>query len=142
MSTSRGPIDPIDETDPIDPTGAIAELTRLVSADTDMSAILEEVVQFVQQRLPGADECSMTLIRDERAATVASTGPLALKLDESQYEHGYGPCLEAGRTDATLQIPDAATETRWPRYVAEARELGMGSSASSRCRWRTTWSAP
>ncbi len=116
--------------DPIDPTGAIAELIGLVSANTDMSTILDEVVQFVQQRIPGADNCSITLIRDERAATVASTGPLALKLDEAQYEHGYGPCLEAGRSDATLQITDVSAETRWPKYVAEAQHLGLGSSVS------------
>ncbi len=117
-------------TDPVDPTGAIAELSAITAADTDMASILDEVVHFVRRRIRWADECSVTLIRNENASTVSSTGALALKLDEVQYEQGYGPCLEAGRTDATLQIPDIGAEMRWPRYVSEARQLGLGSSAS------------
>ncbi len=116
--------------DPIDPTGAITELTAITSADTDMASILDDVVRFVCRRIPGADECSLTLIRDDKATTVASTGSLPLKLDEVQYEFGYGPCLEAGRSDEMLQIDDVAIETRWPSYLAEARQLGLGSSVS------------
>ncbi len=108
----------------------MAELSRLVAGDSDMSAILDGVVHFASRRIPGSDESSITLIRDDRASTVAATGPLAVKLDEAQYEQGYGPCLDAGRADALLQIEDAATETRWPTYVAEARQLGLASSVS------------
>lgn len=117
-------------TDPIDPTGVLAELAKLVAADREMDLILDDVVELVRRRIPGADEVSVTLIRNEKASTVACTGSLAMDLDELQYEQGYGPCLDAGRTDEVKHIVDAATETRWPRYVPRARQQGLGSSVS------------
>jgi GAF domain-containing protein len=117
-------------TDPIDPTGVLGELAKLVAADREMSVILDDVVHLVRRRIDGADEVSVTLVRDEKASTVACTGSLAMDLDELQYEEGYGPCLDAGRTDEVKHIVDAATETRWPRYLPRALENGLGSSLS------------
>jgi GAF domain-containing protein len=46
---------------------------------------------------------------------------MALAADELQYEHGYGPCMDAGRGGVLLRVDDMATETRWPDYVAHVR---------------------
>src|SRR5699024_5244150 len=46
------------------------------------------------------------------------------------YEAGYGPCLDAGRSNQILHIDDAATDTRWPRYLERARTNSIGSSLS------------
>jgi GAF domain-containing protein len=108
----------------------MTELATIIGSDRDMPAILDDVVHLAQRRIPGAADVSITLLRDEKASTVAATGPLAVALDEVQYEQGYGPCLDAGRTDEPLHIRDVAIETRWPRYIATARELGLGSSLS------------
>jgi GAF domain-containing protein len=116
--------------DPIDPTGLVAELSRMINADRDMKMILDDVVALAKGRIAGADEVSITLVRDENANTVASTGTLAVQLDELQYEEGYGPCLDAGRSNEAQLIEDAATETRWPDYVHRARKAGLGSSLS------------
>jgi GAF domain-containing protein len=121
----------MEKSDPFDPTGALAELTRIVSEDREMSAILDDVVALARRRVPGADEVSVTLIRNEVASTVAATGQLAVDLDEVQYEQGYGPCLDAGRNDEVQLINDTATENRWKKYVIRARELGLGGSVSS-----------
>jgi GAF domain-containing protein len=99
--------------------------------DREISDILDDVVALARQCIPSADDVSVTLIRNEVAYTVAATGPLAVDLDEIQYEQGYGPCLDAGRNDEVQHIRDAATEKRWPKYVVRARELGLGSSVSS-----------
>jgi len=117
-------------TDPIDPTGALTALAQAIAADRDMPAILDDVVHLAQRHVPGAQEVSITLVRKEMATTAASTGSLATELDEAQYEEGYGPCLDAGRSDEILLIRDADTEERWPRYLPRAVELGMGSSLS------------
>jgi len=116
--------------DPIDPTGVLAELSQVVGADRDMSVILDDVVALTKRRVPGADEVSVTLVRNETANTVATTGSFAVQLDELQYEQGYGPCLDAGRFNENQHIVDAATETRWPKYVPKARREGLGSSLS------------
>ncbi len=116
--------------DPIDPTGILAELTAILRSDRRMSEILVDVVHLAKRQIPGADEASITLIRNEKATTAALTGELALVLDELQYEAGYGPCLDAGRADEVNHIEDAAVETRWPRYLPAARRHGLGSSLS------------
>jgi GAF domain-containing protein len=117
-------------TDPVDPTGAITELHRLLREERDLAAVLADVVQMVQRRVPGTEEAAVTLVRNKKAATVASTGGMADLLDELQYEAGYGPCLDAGRDNELKHIQDAATEKRWPRYLPPAREQGLGSSLS------------
>jgi GAF domain-containing protein len=116
--------------DPIDPTGAVSELAGLLLAERDMSELLPDIVHLAQRRIDGAEEASITLIRHKKAGTVASTGPLALALDELQYETGYGPCLDAGRSNEVMHVTDAAREGRWPRYIPLARQNGLGSSLS------------
>jgi GAF domain-containing protein len=115
---------------PIDPTGALAELSTALTANKDMSGILDDVVRLVRAHLPGAEESSITLIRGRKPATVAATDPLAVAVDEIQYEQGYGPCLDAGRADQVLLISDMSTETRWPTYTPGAWEHGVRSSLS------------
>jgi len=121
----------VDRKDPFDPTGTLAELARIVGMDRAMSGTLDDVVALALQRVPRADDVSVTLVRNEVASTVAATGPLAVDLDEIQYEQGYGPCLDAGRNDDLQHIRDVATEKRWTKYVMKAQELGLGSSVSS-----------
>jgi len=58
------------------------------------------------------------LLRGEKAFTVAHFGEMALAADELQYEHGYGPCMDAGRGGVLLRVDDMATEERWPDYAA------------------------
>ena len=116
--------------DPIDPTGVMAELLRAVGSDQEMTIVLQDVAELTKRRIPGADDVSITLVRHENASTAAATGPLAAKLDELQYEQGYGPCLDAGRFDENQHIRDVNTEARWPAYVLKARRGGLGSSLS------------
>lgn len=73
---------------------------------------------------------SVTLVRRRGAYTAAFTGDLALNLDESQYESGYGPCLDASVASATVSEPEIAGETRWPQWAGRSRELGVHSSLS------------
>lgn len=116
--------------DPIDPTGAVLELYRVVGSDQEPKKMLQDVVALTKRRMTGADEVSITLVRHENAHTVAATGPLALQLDELQYEQGFGPCLDAGRFNEKQHIEDSNVEDRWPAYLAKARRLGLRSSLS------------
>jgi GAF domain-containing protein len=79
--------------------------------------------------IPGAAEVSVTM-QNAHPVTVASTGRLASEVDESQYEAGYGPCLDAIRLGHTVIVDDQATETRWPLYSPRAFEAGVRSSLS------------
>ena len=116
--------------DPFELPGPLGELSELTGGGREMPQILRAVVDFAKRTVPGVDEVAITLIRRDMAGTVASTGGIADVLDELQYGAGYGPCLDAGRSNETLQITDPATERRWPRYLRAAREAGLGSSLS------------
>ncbi|WP_369132126.1 ANTAR domain-containing protein [Modestobacter sp. I12A-02662] len=80
-------------------------------------SVLQRIVDLVQRSMPAGAEVSITLLRDERPTTAAFTGPLADVLDESQYERGYGPCLEAALGGLLTEIADARDEHRWPDYI-------------------------
>jgi len=115
---------------PLEPADAFARLGRMKLGETDLNGVLDEVAHLAKRTIPGADEVSVTLISAENARTPASTGQLALDLDEWQYSKGHGPCLEASATHATLSLPDMATEDRWPDWASLAMESGAQSSLS------------
>ncbi len=116
---------------PMDPIGAFARLGRIKLGETDFDSVLAEVAELARSTVPGATEASVTLIRGNRGAhTTASTGDLALTLDDWQYRHGRGPCLDAAASTATLTVPDMTAETRWPGWTERARQAGVHSALS------------
>src|SRR6188472_2931914 len=97
---------------------ALRALARLSLRDRDLRDILGEVTRIATTAVPGAESTSITLIRDERGFTAAHAGQMALDADELQYDRGYGPCLDAGRTGLAMLVPDMREEERWPDYAA------------------------
>jgi GAF domain-containing protein len=98
------------------------ELSRLVLVDRSLTDVLTDVTRLAAQGIPGAEATSITLIRNDRAFTVAHYGEMSLAADELQYEHGSGPCMDAGRAGVLLRVDDMRTEQRWPEYVAHLVE--------------------
>ena len=94
------------------------ELSRVVLVDRTLSEVLTDVTAIAARGIPGAEATSITLLRADKAFTVAHFGDMALAADELQYEHGYGPCMDAGRGGVLLRVDDMRTEQRWPDYVA------------------------
>jgi GAF domain-containing protein len=115
---------------PVNATEALERLGRLSLRELSMQTLLETVASLARTVMPGESEASVTLVVKGRPTTVASTGQLALDLDESQYERGRGPCLHAARTGELTEIPDTRTEARWPDYARVAVEHGNLSSLS------------
>jgi GAF domain-containing protein len=67
----------------------------------------------------------VTLLRERRAGTVASSSARARFMDEIQYNFGDGPCLTASREQRTISIPDLRREKHWPEYARAVLEHGM-----------------
>jgi GAF domain-containing protein len=111
-----------------DPRDAVAELARLPFDTTTMDTMLQRIAELAKELIPVVADASVTLIAGDRPHTAAFTGRLALDLDESQYERGYGPCLEAAVGEEMREIADARQETRWPGYARSA--VGRGSLSS------------
>jgi GAF domain-containing protein len=109
----------------------LRELSRVVLVDRSLTEVLADVTRIAAQGIPGAEASSITLIRDDKPFTVAHHGAISLAADELQYEHGYGPCIDAGRGGVLLRVDDMLTETRWPDYVAHVlRTTEVRSSLS------------
>jgi GAF domain-containing protein len=113
---------------PLAPAEAFARLGRIKFGEDDLDAVLGLIAELARRSLPGAAEVSVTLVRRAGAATAAFTGDLARKLDEVQYEAGYGPCLDASAANTTYSVPRTTAETRWPRWAAHAAGQGINSS--------------
>src|SRR5687767_13790782 len=96
----------------------LRELSRVVLVDRTLTDVLADVTRIAARGIPGAEATSITLLRDDKAFTVAHFGEMALAADELQYAHGYGPCMDAGRGGVPLRVDDMRDETRWPDYVA------------------------
>src|SRR3954471_18281924 len=95
----------------------LRQLSRVALVDRTLTEVLTDVTRIAAQGIPGAESSSITLIRDDKAFTAAHYGEMALAADELQYEHGHGPCIDAGRGGVLLRVDDMRTEKRWPGYV-------------------------
>jgi GAF domain-containing protein len=118
------------DSQPANAAEALERLGRLSLRDLSMESLLQTVADLSKSVLPGSPEASVTLLVKGRPTTVASTGQLAVDLDESQYECGHGPCLHAARTGELTEIADTRADSRWPDYLPRAVERGCLSSLS------------
>jgi GAF domain-containing protein len=96
----------------------LRELSRVALVDRTLTEVLSDVTRIAAKGIPGAEATSITLLRNEKAFTVAHHGDMALAADELQYAHGAGPCMDAGRAGVLLRVDDMHSEERWPDYVA------------------------
>jgi GAF domain-containing protein len=108
----------------------LRDLSRLVLADRTLDEVLGEIVAIANREVPGAESTSITLMRGDKAFTAAHFGEMSLAADELQYEHGNGPCMDAGRGGVVLRVDDMRTEERWPDYVPRVLATGVRSSLS------------
>jgi len=109
---------------------AVAELGRIVLSEVALEEVFARVAEVARNTVVGADEVSVTMVGGERANTSAGTSSFARRLDERQYAESSGPCLRAAQTGETFLIAAMTTETRWPKYTAQAAADGALSSLS------------
>lgn len=106
------------------------QLHELVLSSSDVEDFLWELARVSARSLsePG-DEilCGITLFREKKAATVASSSPAAQAMDEIQYTFGDGPCMTASREQVTVHVEDLELDGRWPQYAAAVRGHGFRS---------------
>ena len=114
----------------IPPQQVLEQLRALRLQNHSMESALQEVADLTKKAMPGASEVSITLTARGRADTAVSTGQLARDLDESQYQRGYGPCLDAALHHRVMHIEDVTTETRWADYTKAAVKHRALSSVS------------
>lgn len=109
-------------------------LQDLVLESADLQDFLQELCQFSAGFIGKATGlpvlCAVTLVRARRPATSAGSGPAAMLLGEIQRATGESPSLAALESGATVSVPDARTDTRWPRYSRAVMKTGQLSALS------------
>jgi GAF domain-containing protein len=117
---------------PLAPELVVDHLQDLVLKTEDVKQMLDELADFTALTLsdPAVAFCSITLMRRKKPVTVASSEKGAVRLDETQYRAGDGPCLASIREQIVIHLPDISREHRWPDYTASALAEGVGSSLS------------
>jgi GAF domain-containing protein len=106
-------------------TQAYAELAKIVLSAQPLGAILHRVAELAAQVVEGADDASVTLIEHGRFRTVSFSGPLAVALDERQYDKGFGPCMDAAASGSTIVIEDTAHEDTYRDFAHQALRVGV-----------------
>ncbi len=106
------------------------QLQDLILQSGDVEDFLNGLASHSAQSLStpgGAVLCGVTVLRDRKAATVASSSAHAGRMDEIQYSFGDGPCMTASRQQTTIYVPSLAEDSRWPEYLAVVAEHGIRS---------------
>lgn len=104
---------------------ALEHLGEVSLRELSMETLLQSMANLTKRVMPGDPEASVTLLIKDEPRTVVDTGPLALGLDEVQYDRGDGPCLHAARNGVLVEIGDTRVDDRWADYARYVAEHGV-----------------
>lgn len=103
----------------------MSELAGLLLSTESFEDLVQGVAELSVRIVEPAATCGITLAQDDRVFTVASADALACQLDEQQYEHGMGPCLQALTSGEVVEAVDLGVEGRWEAYPTIAMAHGI-----------------
>lgn len=117
----------------LQPADLVGDLVRVGAKQNTavVDAALRRVTVLADATVEGADGVSVTLERDGKLATVASSNDTVLQMDHHQYQTGQGPCLAAAAEGHWFHIEALKDETRWPAFVPRAIDEGIASILST-----------
>ena len=111
-------------------TSITDHLHELVLNSSDVEDFLNELAQVSARNLsePG-DEilCAITLLRQRKAATVASSSPEAAEVGRLEHQYSGSPSLTSSTERTTVHVPDIENDSRWPEYSEAVTALGIRS---------------
>jgi GAF domain-containing protein len=112
-----------------DPLEAFAELALIMVADPPQES-LRRIAELAKQTVGGVEDVSLTVLERGRPRSVVFTGPLAVDLDERQYEAGFGPCLDAARSGQTIVVDSQQDDTPYREFARVASRAGVRQTVS------------
>ncbi|GAB2997847.1 ANTAR domain-containing protein [Amycolatopsis acidiphila] len=105
-------------------------LGELLLTGITVAEVLDRVVGAAKALVSPADMVSVTLRAPSGIYTTpVRTDKLADELDQLQYTHDEGPCVEATRTPgaAVVEVPDLTANSPWSRWGPAATRAGVHS---------------
>ena len=108
-----------------------ARMSGLLLSDETVGTALRLVTSLAAQTVPGTAGAGVTLVDDQgRPTSRGSSDDLVSEADRLQYELDEGPCLAAWWQRRLIRVDDVGQDQRFPRWSAQARELGLGLGSS------------
>ena len=109
----------------------MAALARDLLAQDTVTDTLEQITRSATELVPGCDAAGILILHAKGVRTLAPTGQVVIDSDQLQERLQEGPCYDVARPEIderVFRIADFREDhPGWPRYVTEARELGLGS---------------
>jgi hypothetical protein len=108
---------------------AAVDLQASLLSTHTVEAFLQRVIDRAAAHIAPEVACTLTLFRQGRFLTVASSDEQATRADQVEYDTDSGPCVEAARNGIECIIPDLRSESRWPVWAAVSLRQGSLSAA-------------
>ncbi len=112
------------------PSPWLIELHSLLLNTHSVQEFLDELARLTVQELPEGSSCGVTVRQDGSPITLANSDALTMQVDQVQYDHSEGPCLDTLSSGEPNYIPDTATEQRWASFCPDAYAKGVRSCLS------------
>jgi diguanylate cyclase (GGDEF)-like protein len=105
----------------------LSEFARTMLTDYPIQGILDHLVSRIVEVLPVTSAGVSLLSEDTTPKFVAASDDNALYYERLQSELGEGPCVIAFATGNEVVSPDLRQETRFPKFLAPARQAGLAA---------------
>ena len=111
-------------------TEDVSALLRMRLPDTPLTDLLDRVTQLACRTIPDCGLAGITMSQNGAFQTPVYTDPRAPRVDQAQYDHDSGPCLDAYRTGEVFTIADTVVDARWPHFSKAAAQERIRSTLS------------
>ena len=112
-------------------TQALSDLGAVLAREEEIGRVLQRSVNQVVEAIPGADMASVSVLRGDKAETVASTSERVWAIDSEQHATGQGPCLEAARTGQIVRVSVREARKHSQAFARSARAAAVESYLSA-----------
>lgn len=108
---------------------ALSGFARTLVDHFEISDVLHDLTSRVSSVLDVAG-AGVSLVEDGRLRLVSALDEATASLERVQEEEQAGPCIDANRSGLPALVPRLdEVESRWPRFVGQARAVGFASVA-------------
>ena len=111
-------------------TESLRALAGFLVGEVALDATLEHVSRMGVNVVDGADFAGITMYENGKLSTSVYTDEKSPQVDQTQYEAGRGPCVDAMRLGTMMLMESVDEEDRWPEFAATAADHGVQSVLS------------
>jgi GAF domain-containing protein len=109
---------------------SLARFSSILFTRLQLDEVLGLTASLGRDTIDGATSVSVSLVRDGKFMTPASSDDAAVRIDIVQYEGGDGPCVVAATEGRQVVFRASDQSNRWPRVLDEASKVGVRSAVS------------